>query len=135
MKKTLVILVTLLLNLTTSISYASEEQSKREDVLEDAVIDLLQPQMYQAVQKKFGTTREIAFQCLKVVDIKKVDHSGSWLFEATLEGMTYTGAHNPPNYIFTVTVIKDWKTEGKWVMKEYKVRTRGKEIYNCRRPA
>lgn len=134
MKKTLVILVTLLLILTTSTSYASEEQSKREDVLEDALIDLLQPQMYQAVQKQFGTTTGIAFQCLKVVDIKKLEQ-GSWLFEATLEGMTYTGAHNPPYYIFTVTVIKDWKTEGKWVMKEYKVRTRDKEIYQCRGPA
>ncbi|NOU74517.1 hypothetical protein GC098_24485 [Paenibacillus sp. LMG 31458] len=56
MKKTLVILVTLLLILTTSTSYASEEQSKREDVLEDALIDLLQPQMYQAVQW-FGVKR------------------------------------------------------------------------------
>lgn len=133
MKQTIVIVCLLTILLTTS-AYATQEQPTREDVLEDAVIELLQPPMYQAVQKQFGTTSGIAFQCLKVVNIKKPD-PGSWIFEVTMEGMTYSGAHNPPHYIFTVKIIKDRKTEGKWVMKEYNVRKlEPNEKIQCRRP-
>lgn len=107
----------------------------RENLLEDAVIDLLQPQMYSAVKDHYGTIKEIGFQCLKVVEIKKLDHPGSWLFEAKLEGRTYTGAHNALD-IFTVTVKKDYETNLEWVMQDYKTRKYDpNETYECRNPA
>jgi hypothetical protein len=110
-------------------------KATRENLLEDATIELLQPQMYTAVDKHYGTRYEIAFMCLKVNDIKKLEHPGSWYFEVELEGVTYTGAHTPLD-IFKVTVEKSVHTEGKWVMKDYKVRKFSpKEKYECRDPA
>jgi hypothetical protein len=67
-----------------------------------------------------------------VIDIKKLDHPGSWLFEATLEGVTYTGAHNSLDTIL-VTVKKDWK-DLKWVLKDYTVSS-VKKNHECRSPA
>ncbi|MEK5078526.1 DUF3888 domain-containing protein [Solibacillus sp. FSL W7-1436] len=107
----------------------------RENIMEDAVIDLLQPQMYSAVEKHYGTTNEIGFMCLRVVEIKKLDHSGSWLFEVKLDGLTYTGTHNPLD-IFTVTVKKDESTLGKWSLQDYNVRKfDSNEKTECRIPA
>jgi hypothetical protein len=134
MKKSLIFIILLMLFSTTS-AYAIEEQSNREDILEDAVIKLLLPQMYEAVEEHLGTTRELAFQCLKVVDIKKL-REGSWEFEATVEGMTYKGAHNPPYYIFTVTMVNSAETKGKWKLNGYNVRKlEPNEDYQCRKPS
>ncbi|QGS68517.1 DUF3888 domain-containing protein [Oceanobacillus sp. 143] len=83
-----------LLTTTANANQPTKTEATRENLLEDAVIDLLQPQMYVAVKEFYGTTYDKAFQCLKVVDIKKLHHPGSWMFEATLEGMTYSGAHS-----------------------------------------
>ena len=109
-------------------------KATRENLLEDATIEVLQPQMYSAVDKQYGTRFEIAFMCLKVNDIKKLEHPGSWYFEVELEGVTYSGAHTPLD-IFKVTVEKLF-IEGKWVMKDYKVRKFSpEEKYECRDPA
>lgn len=62
--------------------------------------------MYAAVEDYYGTTVEKALACQRVIEIKKLDHPGSWLFEAELEGVTYTGAHHPLD-IFTVKIVKD----------------------------
>ncbi|MDO6448877.1 DUF3888 domain-containing protein [Oceanobacillus profundus] len=126
------------LSLITTIANANQStktEATRENLLEDAVIDLLQPQMYEAVKDYYGTTKEIGFMCLNVIDIKKLEHPGSWYFETILEGVTYTGPHTPMD-IFTVTVEKMDATKGIWEMKDYKV---GKfipeEKHECRDPA
>jgi len=133
----LIFYVLLLPTMTTNAEedIPTSTKTTRENLLEDAVIDLLQPQMYEAVQDHYGTTKEIGFMCLKVIDIKKLDHPGSWLFEAKLEGTTYTGPHNPLD-IFTVTVRNDYETVG-WVMKKYKVKKfePNKKYEKCREPA
>ena len=139
MKKISVFFLCLLLMLTTTIyatgNLPTRTKATREALLEDAVIDLLQPQMYSAVNDHYGTIKEIGFECLKVVDIKKLDHPGSWLFEAKLEGRTFTGPHTPLD-IFTVSVKKDYETNLEWVMKDYKTRKYDpKEKYECRNPA
>ncbi|MCA1321501.1 DUF3888 domain-containing protein [Bacillus tianshenii] len=137
MKKILAFLILCTFIITTS-AYANlptETEATRENLLEDAVIDLLQSQMYEAVQKHYGTTYDKAFQCLRVIEIKKLHHPGSWMFEATLEGMTYSGAHGPPHDIFTVIVKKDWEGKG-WLLKEYKVKKYvPNKNYECRDPA
>ncbi|MBM7648075.1 hypothetical protein JOC78_001015 [Bacillus ectoiniformans] len=107
----------------------------RENILEDATLDLLQPQITSAIEDYYGTTFNIGFYCQKIISIKKLEHPGSMLIEAKLEGVTYKGAHNPID-IFTITVKKDQSTEGKWVMQEYKVKKfRKNEKYECRDPA
>lgn len=104
----------------------------RENILEDAVIDLLEPLMYSAVNKHYGTAKGIGFMCERVVDIKKLN-PGSWAFEAKLEGLTFTGAHNPLD-VFTVTVKKD--ESNKWTLQDYKVRKFDpNEKSECRIPA
>lgn len=107
----------------------------RENLLEDAVIDLLAPQMYAAVNNHYGTTRGIGFMCQRVVDMKKLSHPGSWTFEAKLEGQTFTGAHNPLD-IFTITVKSDESTGYKWALQDYKVKKfDSNEKSECRSPA
>ncbi len=89
------------------------------------------PIMSQALDKQFGPNHELGLQCQKILEIKKVD-PGSFYFEVTMEGMTFKGAHNPPNDILTVT-MSNYNDTGKWVIKEYSI----KEIpenYVCRKP-
>lgn len=91
----------------------------RENLLEDAVIDLLKPQMYSAIEDYYGTTQEIAFMCERVIDIKKLDFPRK--FEVKLEGITYTGPHNPLD-TFIINISSDAKSEYKWYLKDYQVK-------------
>lgn len=139
MKKILLLVIGMMSLIVASIqaqeNLPTNTPATRENLLEDAVIDLLAPQMYSAVDKHYGTRRLIGFQCEKVLEIKKLDHPGSRLFEAKLEGLTFTGVHKPLD-IFTVTVRKDETTEGKWALTDYKVRKFDpKEKFKCRDPA
>ena len=137
----LTILMTLILS-NASIAHANRDlptktKATRENILEDAVIDLLDTQMTQAAEKYYGAknSKGVRFDCRRVLSIKKLDHPGSMMFEATLEGMSYFGPHNPPSHIFTVTIRKDYHTNG-WVMKSFKVRKlKPHEAHECRDPA
>lgn len=136
MKKIVTFLIFVILMTTSTIIYANLPITKatRENVLEDAVIDLLQPQLGKAIEDHYGTTFAIGTFCERVINIKKLDHPGSWLFETKLEFVTFTGAHDFKD-IFTVTLKKDWETEG-WTMQKYDVRKfEPSEKYECRRPA
>ncbi|MGG0657267.1 DUF3888 domain-containing protein [Rummeliibacillus pycnus] len=101
-------------------NHPTETKATRENLLEDVVIDLLRPQMEKVIEDYYGTASEIGTICEKIIDIKKLDHPGSWLFETKLEFTTYTGAHNPLD-IFTVALKKDWDTNG-WIIQDYKVK-------------
>lgn len=142
MRKIIVTIFTLLLLSNASVTYANRDlptkiKATRENILEDAVIDLLNTQMIQAAEKYYGVEKSkgIRFDCQRVLSIKKLDHPGSMMFEATLEGMTYTGPHNPPSHTFTVTIKKDYHTNG-WELKSFKVKKlKSHEVYECRDPA
>ncbi|PGK51968.1 hypothetical protein CN918_29705 [Priestia megaterium] len=139
MRKIIVTIFTLLLVSNASLAYAMRDlptktKATRENILEDAVIDLLDTQMTQAAEKYYGVknSKGVRFDCRRVLSIKKLDHPGSMMFEATLEGMSYFGPHNPPSHIFTVTIRNDYHTSG-WEMKSFKVRKlRPHEVYECR---
>ena len=125
MKKLIPLVVFIISILVMTVSAQEDSPTRtpatRENILEDAVIDLLQPQMYSAVENYYGTAKEIGFMCQRVIEIKKLDHPGSWMFEVKLEGLTFTGAHNPMD-TFTVTVKSDDTTEGKWVLQDYEIK-------------
>ena len=136
MKKIVAIFIFFIVMTTSIITYANPPKTKatRENVLEDAVIDLLQPQLGKAIEDHYGTTFAIGTFCERVINIKKLDHPGSWAFETKLEFVTFTGAHDLKD-IFTVTLKKDSETEG-WIMQKYDVRKyEPNEKYECRRPA
>lgn len=127
---------------TASLAYANRDlptktKATRENILEDAVIDMLYPQMMKAAEKYYGVqnSKGIRFDCQKVLSIKKLDHPSSMMFEAKLEGRTFLGPHNPPNDIFTVIIKSDYQTNG-WELKSFKVRKlKPQENYECRDPA
>jgi hypothetical protein len=137
MKKIVTVLIFLILITTSIITYANlptKTKATRENLLEDAVIDLLQTQSIKAIEDHYGTSYDISTFCERIIDIKKLDHPGSWLFETKMEFVTFTGAHDFKD-IFTVTLKKDWETEG-WIMQEYDVRKYDpNEKYECRDPA
>jgi hypothetical protein len=125
----------LFLALSSSTQAASElpkaDELQKEN-LHDLVIREMYPIMSQALDKHFGSNHQLGLQCQKILEIKKVD-PGSFYFEVTMEGMTYKGAHNPPNDIVTVK-MSNYNDTGKWVVKEYSI----KDIpanYVCRNPA
>ncbi|WP_246938981.1 DUF3888 domain-containing protein [Bacillus pinisoli] len=138
MKKIYLILTFVILTILSTTTYANlptKTETTRENLLEDAVIDLLAKPMLAAVDDYYGTTFEIGSFCERVIEIKKLHHPGSWLFETKIEFVTFTGPHNFMD-IFTVTLKKDWETEGEWVMQKYNVRKYDpKEKYECRSPA
>lgn len=80
-----VMMFLIIMNIQAKDNFPTNTLPTRENVLEDAVIDLLQPQMYSAVEQHYGTTKEIGFMCLRVIEIQKLNHTGSWSFEAKLE--------------------------------------------------
>ncbi|MGW9103284.1 DUF3888 domain-containing protein [Priestia megaterium] len=139
MRKIIVTIFTLLLLSDASVTYANGDlptntKATRENILEDALIDLLYPQMIQAAEKYYGikNSKGIRFDCQKVLSIRKLDHAGSMMFEARLEGRTYSGPHNPPNDVFTVMIKRDYHTNG-WEMQSFKVRKpKPHEVYECR---
>ncbi|MQR86874.1 DUF3888 domain-containing protein [Bacillus megaterium] len=142
MRKIVITIFTLLLLSDASVTYAHRDlptntKATRENILEDALIDLLYPQMIQAAEKYYGAekSKAIRFDCQKVISIKKLDHPGSMMFQARLEGRTFSGPHNPPNDVFTVIIRSDYQTNG-WEMKSFKVRKlKPHEKYECRDPA
>ncbi|NRF89850.1 DUF3888 domain-containing protein [Paenibacillus frigoriresistens] len=103
----------------------------QEEILHDLAIREMYPIMSQALDKQYGPNHQIGLQCQKILEIRKVD-PGSFYFEVTMEGMTFKGAHNPPNVILTAK-MSNYNDAGKWVIKEYSI----KEIpanYECRKP-
>jgi hypothetical protein len=125
MKQITLIVICLMLMFTVPITANGNLPTKtpatKENLLEDAVIDLLRRQLFSAAEDYYGDTKDFSFSCVKVVNIKKLHHPGSMLFEVNLEGVSFEGAHNYLD-IFSVTIKKDWETEGNWVMQNYKVR-------------
>lgn len=120
---------------TTYANLPTKTKATRENLLEDAVIDLLTEPLMKAVEDYYGTTYNIGTFCERVLKIKKLHHPGSWLFGAKLEFVTFTGPHTPMD-IFTVTLKKDWEREGKWVIQKYDVRKYDlNKKYECRDPS
>lgn len=125
MKKSILILFLFILTFVSILTITTKAQVNtppstpptRENLLEDAVIDLLKPQMFSAIEDYYGTTQEIAFMCERVIDIKKLDYRE---FEVKLEAITYTGPHNPLD-TFTINISSDAKSEYKWYLKDYQV--------------
>jgi len=113
----------------------TKTKATKEAVLEDAVIDLLQPQMFLAIDDHYGDRTGIALDCQRVVGIRKLEHPGSWNFEVQLQGIAYKGAHDYLD-VFTVTIKKDSTTSDKWVMQNYKARKfKPVDKTECRDPA
>jgi hypothetical protein len=106
--------------------------TKKEAILEDAVTELLTPQIYTAVKDYYGDAKGIGFMCLKVTNIQK-EQQGSYLFEVDVEGVTYKDAHTPLD-IFNMKIKYNYKTQGKWVLEKYNVR-KYNPSYVCREPA
>jgi len=142
MRKLSVFLLCMVLILTPTITtqaanrnLPTKTKATKEAVLEDAVIDLLQPQMFLAIDDHYGDRTGIAFDCQRVVGIRKLEHPGSWSFEAQLQGIAYKGAHDYLD-VFTVTIRKDSTAGDKWVMQNYKVRKmKPSDKTECRDPA
>jgi len=108
------------------------EGTKKEGILEDAVTELLTPQIYSAVKDYYGDSKGIGFMCLKVTNIKK-DQPGSYHFDVEVEGVTFKDAHTPLD-IFNMRIKYNDATEGKWVLENYKAR-KYNSSYVCREPA
>jgi hypothetical protein len=71
----------LMMTTNSDANYAKETEATRENLLEDAVLDLLHPLMGKAMKDYYGTTYNMGTHCERVLNIKKLDHPGSWLFD------------------------------------------------------
>ena len=62
---------------------------------------LLSPYIYKAIKNYYGEIRQ--YTDAKIINIKRLE-PGSFNFETTVSVLTFTGPHNPPYGLETITI-------------------------------
>lgn|GEM_PF-2868481 len=78
---------------------SKNEQS--QNLCNEALLSMLYPYITSSVEEHFGVERRFDLFDAKVISIKKP--SEKFEFEIIVEVDTFTGAHNPPGGIVTIT--------------------------------
>ncbi|MDX8363419.1 DUF3888 domain-containing protein [Cytobacillus sp. IB215316] len=102
MKKSLLILITFL----TLFSPVQAETVTENDIqLRDNVIHiLLYPLIAKELEKQYGKPQQ--FMCHKIIRIEKLP-TGTYIFNVTVQLITFEGAHSPPNDLVTITLSNE----------------------------
>ena len=127
MKKNLLILIACL----TLFSYSpakSETVTENEIQLRDDVIFImLYPLIQQELEKQYGEAQQT--ECDKIIQIKKLP-IGTYIFNVTVQAITFEGAHGPPNDLVTITFSNEKTLE--WHAIDFKrKRLKPNEIPKC----
>lgn len=84
MKKMFTFIIFVILTTTSAIAFANlptNTKATRENLLEDAVIDLLRPQIGKVIENHYGTTFEIGTFCERIINIKSWTIQGLGFFK------------------------------------------------------
>ncbi|MFC0561479.1 DUF3888 domain-containing protein [Halalkalibacter alkalisediminis] len=108
---------------------AEEDNTRYEMLLEDVIYTFFYPLEKKATNEYFGEFKQSMF--CKFVDVKRKPNMG-YAYEITYQFKTFEGAHNPPFYLFTMTVENEELTN--WVIKEVQVKKLNGEKVECRKP-
>lgn len=80
----------------------SQVQSKGK-LQTDFILRLLSPYIDKAIKNYYGEIRQYGLWNAKIINIKRLE-PGSFNFEATVSVITFTGPHNPPYGLETITI-------------------------------
>lgn len=89
---------------TASSNPSPVESDTREVLYRDFLLTMLSPYIHQAIFDHYGEHRSFGLYQAKFRDIKRLCDKGQFYFEATVVVETWTGAHNPPYGLETITL-------------------------------
>ena len=97
---------------------------------DDLIFILLYPLIQEELKKQYGEIKQN--DCANITQIKK-SRQGSYMFEVTVQVITFEGAHNPPNDLVTITFTNS-DYQG-WQVIEFKSkRLKKNEKHECKQP-
>lgn len=85
-------------------SYAKQVKDiNQQELYKGSLLSLLDPYISDAVDKYYGYPKQYDLWDAKILNIRKT--SESLEYEITVKVETFTGPHNPPRGIETVTIL------------------------------
>ena len=130
MKKSLVILIAFLTLFSYSPVQAETVTENDIQLRDDLIFIMLYPSIQKELEKQYGEVKQI--ECEKIIQIKRLP-VGTYLFNVTVQVITFEGAHGPPNDLVTITFSNEKTLE--WHAIDFKrKRLKPNEITKCRHP-
>ncbi|OEH92528.1 DUF3888 domain-containing protein [Bacillus solimangrovi] len=127
MKKNLLLFITLLTLFSYSPVQAENVTKKDIQLRNDLIFILLYPSIEQELQKQYGEIKQN--YCSEITQIKKLPQ-GTYLFNVTVQFITFEGAHDPPNDLVTITFSNEKSIE--WQAIDFKrKRLKQNELPKC----
>ena len=88
-----------------SVAQVTEQDSKTV-LYRDFLLTMLMPYINQAIKEHYhGEGRQWALYEAQIRDIKRLCNKGQFYFQTTVMVETWTGAHNPPYGLETLTLV------------------------------
>lgn len=108
MKKLVVLMLVITclipVNVYSNNSYANiEDETIQQELYKGSLLSFLYPYISSAVNTYYGHTKQFDLSNAKIISIKKTPEK--FEYEIIVQVKTFTGAHNPPGGIETITVI------------------------------
>ena len=100
MKKSLLILLACLTLFSFSPVQAKTVTENDIRLRDDLILNLLYPSIQKELEKQYGKGKQ--FECQKIIQIKRLP-VGTYLFNVTVQLITFEDAHGPPNDLVTIT--------------------------------
>ena len=125
MKKSLLILITFL----TLFSPVQAETITKNDIQlrDDVIFIMLYPLIDKELEKQYGKAPQT--ECDKIIKIEKLP-TGTYIFNVTVQLITFEGAHDSPNDLVTITFSNEKSLE--WHAIDFKrKRLKPNEIPKC----
>ena len=127
MKKSLLILIIFLTLFSYSPVKAETVTKNDVQLRDDLILALLYPSIDQELKKQYGKGKQ--YHCGKITQIKKLP-IGSYLFNVTVQVITFEGAHDYPHDLVTITLSNEKTIE--WQAIDFKrKRLKPTEIPEC----
>ena len=94
---------------------------------DDLILNLLYPSIQKELEKQYGEGKQ--FECEKIIQIKRLP-VGTYLFNVTVQLITFEDAHGPPNDLVTITFNNETSLD--WHAIDFKrKRLKPNEIPKC----
>ena len=127
MKKSLLILLACLTLFSYSPVQAKTVTENDIRLRDDVILNLLYPSIQKELEKQYGEGKQ--FECQKIIQIKRLP-VGTYLFNVTVQLITFEDAHGPPNDLVTITFNNETSLD--WHAIDFKrKRLKPNEIPKC----
>ena len=127
MKKSLLILLACLTLFSYSPVQAKTVTENDIRLRDDLILNLLYPSIQKELEKQYGEGKQ--FECQKIIQIKRLP-VGTYLFNVTVQLITFEDAHDPPNDLVTITFNNETSLD--WHVIDFKrKRLKPNEIPKC----